>query len=232
MNKLIKYQPLLIIVPIICAILDFKGLGSIYKYTVAFACGIILCLAYGRNIKKDVWIVVAAFMFSIAGGWFLSNRRGLEIRFIYGIFCYFIAHLGFLWYAMKNGKMNKWVLYITLTVYLAFYIFMLYPSIDSKPLGLAALCYLLISCISLAAAAGLRFSALPKWLFAAGIFSLVFSDTIIAFKEFLNYDKYYSLLMMPTYFLSHILITLGLLIHHTLCTQASTRPAIFMSCKL
>ena len=214
MSKIFKYQPLLIVLPVICALLDLKGLGSIYKYTVAFTCGLILCLVYGRNIRKDVWIVVAAFMFSIAGGWFLSNQRGLEIRFIYGIFFYFIAHLGFLWFAIKNGKINKWVLFVTLIGYLPFFFFMLYPSIDNKLLSFAAFCYLLISCISLAAAAGLRFPMLPKWLFALGIFSLVFSDTIIAFMEFLNYDKYYSLLMMPAYFLSHILITLGLLINY------------------
>ena len=213
-SMLIKqYQPLLIIIPVICALLDFRGAGSIYKYTVAFTCGAILCLAYGKDITKDIWIVVIAFMFSIAGGWFLSNRRGLEIRFIYGIICYFIAHLGFLCFAIKNGQINKWVLCVTLIVYLTFFLTMLYKNINSKPLTLAVLCYLLISCISFAAATGLNFHPLPKWLFAAGIFSLLFSDTLIAFKEFLNYDKLYSFLMMPTYYLSHILITLGLLIN-------------------
>ena len=206
--KLKKFQLLLLILPVACALLAMTGHGS--SYAVALTSGFVLCLAYGKNIKKDVWIIIAALLFSVVGGWFLSNRRGMEIRFIYGIVFYFIAHLGFLWFSLKNGKINKWVLYSTLTVYLAFFILMLYSSIDSKALTIAVLCYLLISCISLAAAAGLRFPTFPKWLFFAGIFSILFSDTIIAFKEFLgNRDLFF--LMMPTYYLAHILITFALL---------------------
>ena len=205
-----KFQILLMSIPVICALLSQMEYGSNFKYAVSLTCGCVLCLVYGRHITKDVWIIVAAFLFSILGGWFLSNRRGLEIRFIYGIVYYFIAHLGFLWFSLKNGEIKKWILYITLTVYLIFYILALYPGIESKALALAVLCYLLVSCISFAAATGLRLTPLSKWLFAAGIFSLLFSDTIIAFKEFLDHRELY-FLMMPTYFLSHILITFALL---------------------
>ena len=201
---------LLILVPFLCALLSLKGYGSSYKYAVELTCGFILYLAYGRNIKNGVWIIIAAFLFSIAGDWFLGNRKGMNIRFIYGIVFYFIAHLGFLWFSLKNGKIKKWILYITLTVYLVFFVLMLYPNIENKALTIAVLCYLLISCISLAAAAGLRVSALPKWLFIAGICSLLFSDTIIALKEFAGYQGLY-FMMMPSYFMSHILITLSLL---------------------
>ena len=218
--KIKKFKILLILIPFICALLSLNGYGSNFKYAVALTCGLILCLAYGRNIKKDVWIIIVAFLFSIVGGWFLSNRKGMNIRFIYGIAFYFIAHLGFLWFSMKNGKIKKWVLYSTLTVYLVFFILMIYPNIDNKALTIAVLCYLLISCISFAAATGLRLSAFPKWLFIAGISSLLFSDTIIAFKEFVgNRDLYF--LMMPTYFLSHILITFALL----LIAHVTTRSA-------
>ena len=204
-------QILLILLPFVCAVLSLKGYGSNFKYGVALLCGIILCVAYGRNVKKDVWIIIAAFLFSIVGGWFLSNRKGMNIRFIYGIVFYFIAHLGFLWFSLKNGKIKKWILYSALIVYLVFFILMLYPNIDNQALTIAVLCYLLISCISFAAATGLRWPTFPKWMFVAGIASLLFSDTIIAFKEFLGYQDLY-FLMMPTYFLSHLLITSALLL--------------------
>lgn len=51
---------------------------------------------------------------------------------------------------------------------------------------------------------------LPKCLFVAGIASILFSDTIIAFKEFSGY-KELNFLIMPTYYLSHILMTLQLI---------------------
>ena len=209
--KMKKYQILFMSVPLICALLSEMGYGSNYKYAVSFFCGCILCLTYGKKITKDVWIIVLAFMFSILGGWFLSNRRGMEIRFIYGILYYFIAHMGFLWFSLKNGKINKWILCGTTTAYLIFYVFMLNPSIESKVLTLAVLFYLLISCISIAAAIGNNMPTVSKWLFASGIFSLLFSDTLIAFYEFLGHQDLYLLLMMPTYFLSHILITFALL---------------------
>jgi hypothetical protein len=45
----------------------------------------------------------------------------------------------------------------------------------------------------------------------AGIVLVVFSDTIISFKEFLDYDGL-NWLILPTYYLAHLAITLSILI--------------------
>jgi len=206
-----KSNYLLLLIPFICALLSMMGYGRYFKYAVALSCGFILFLVYGSNIKKDIWLIIAAFLLSVVGDWFLANRKGMNIRFIYGIVFYFIAHLGFLWFSMKNGKIIKRILFSILTVYLSFYMLMIYPNIDNKPLTIAVLCYLLISCISFAAATGLRLPPFSKWLYFAGIASILFSDTLIAFKEFVGF-KDLSFLIMPTYFLSHLLITFALLL--------------------
>ena len=204
-----RFQTILIVIPLICALWTLMGYGKIYGYGVSALCGIILCLAYGRNIKKDAWLIVAAFLLSMIGDWFLINRKGIPVRFIYGIIFYFMAHLGYLWFSLKNGKIRKWILSCTLLVYLSFFLLIIFPTMDSTVLTAAVLCYLLVSCISFAAATGIRFPTLPKWLFIAGITFILISDTIIAFKEFAGYNNL-NFLIMPTYYFSHIMMTLAL----------------------
>jgi uncharacterized membrane protein YhhN len=204
-----KLQSLSIVIPLISALLALSGYGKIFGYGVSLLCGIILCWIYGRNIKKEVWLIVAAFLFSVVGDWFLGNRKGIPVRFIYGIVFYFIAHAGYLWFSLKNGKIGKRLLLCILAPYLAFFFLMIFPNIDNQILSVAVLCYLLISCTSLAAVTGIRFSAFPKWLLVSGIACILFSDTIIAFKEFVGYNEL-NFIIMPTYYLSHILITVAL----------------------
>jgi len=84
--------------------------------------------------------------------------------------------------------------------------------IGSPVLTVAVLFYLLISCISFAAATGIRFPSFPKWLFITGISLILFSDTIIAFKEFVGYHDL-NFLILPTYYLSHILMAWALIVN-------------------
>lgn len=88
------------------------------------------------------------------------------------------------------------------------------PNISDTVLLIAAFGYMLVSCVSFAAAAGVRFPGYAKWCFVAGIASLLFSDTIIALREFTDF-KGWGLLIMPTYYLSHILMTFALLASKT-----------------
>jgi hypothetical protein len=207
-----KYRSLLIIIPAICAILALNGAGTIFRIGVAASSMIVLLIAYNVKIRKEIWIFIAALFFSIIGDWFLGHRNGIPARFIYGILFFFIGHAGFLWFSLKNGKINLWVLALLLAGYLVLFFVMIYPNIDGAILMVAVLAYLLISCLSLAAATGLRFPVLPRNLFVAGIASIVFSDTIIAFSEFAGYREY-NWLIMPTYYLSHILMTLALILN-------------------
>lgn len=206
-----KYNSIWIIIPIICALLAMEGFGMFFRFGVAFSCIVILCIVYDVKKRKEIWIFIAALLFSTIGDWFLSHRKGISIRFIYGIICFFVAHLGYLWFSLKNGKINKWVLYIISVAYLVFFFLLIYPHIDDKILIAAVLGYLLISCVSFAAATGIRFPVLSKCLYVAGLSSILFSDTIIAFREFAGINEL-NFLIMPTYYLSHILMTLALIL--------------------
>jgi uncharacterized membrane protein YhhN len=101
--------------------------------------------------------VVLAFAASIVGDTFLSTRAGRESFYIAGIAAFFVAHLGYLGFASRNGRMHRPVLAGLLAGYLGWFAVQLGPAIPSLPLKTAALVYLLISCVTLAAACGLRF---------------------------------------------------------------------------
>jgi len=202
----------LLLVPVFSAIMALRYYNFIFKAGVA-ASGmviILLCFFLESRRSKDVLLVVVAFLFSIAGDWFLSTMHGDTGRFIAGIGFFFLAHAGYLSYALLNGRFKWTVTIVFLTGYLLFFLLKLFPVISDSMLMLASLLYLLISCFSLGAAAGMRYTADVKWAFLAGIILILFSDTIIALKEFAGYREM-NFLILPTYYLSQISIVYSVL---------------------
>jgi hypothetical protein len=141
----------------------------------------------------------------------MSHVGRVPVRFIYGVCLFFVAHIGFLCFCLKNGRISVYLLLIVLGAYLTLFFTALLPALLPKPVLLVAiLLYLLISCLSLTAAAGLRLSPFTRWIFTFGIALLVFSDTLIALKDFAGYPQL-RFLILPTYFLSHIFVTMSLI---------------------
>lgn len=175
--------------------------------------GILIILILNLRKSKqpnDTWLIIGAFLFSIAGDWFMSNKMGDTMMFSKGIALFFLAHLGYLGFALVNGKI-KWRFTLTILVaYLLFFFLLLAPSIDDNILLYAALIYLLISCLTFGASVGIKGDPVFKWTYIFGIFLIVFSDTIIALTEFLEYNKL-DFLILPTYYLAHISITYSLI---------------------
>lgn len=202
----------LLLVPVVSSVLALLHFGFVFKSGSAGAGILILLLLYFKKPQqaKDSWMVMAAFAFSIAGDWFLSHRHGDVNRFIAGIAFFFLAHIGYLFYALANGKINRKFTFLLLAAYLLFFFLKLFTSINDVVLMGAAFVYLIVSCISLGAAAGLRGNQATKWSYITGISLILFSDTIIAFKEFVGY-KELNFLILPTYYLAHIAIVLSVM---------------------
>jgi uncharacterized membrane protein YhhN len=202
----------LLLLPVISAVLALKYHDFAYKSGVAvFGILIILILNSSKlRQNKDIWMVVGAFLFSIGGDWFLSNRHGELGIFIAGIALFFFAHVGYLLFALLNGKLNRTFTIVLQVCYLSFFFLKLFPAIEDKNLMIAVFIYLLISCFSLGAAAGIRTNPIVKWAYFFGIVMVLFSDTIIAFKEFAAYNVL-NYLILPTYYLAQISITFALM---------------------
>ncbi len=127
-----------------------------------------------------------------------------------GIGFYLFAHLGYLLFALRNGRMHKLFTVALLAGYLLFFFVRLYPAIDETVLLIAVLVYLLISCFSLGAAFGIRLNPVVKWTYFAGVTLVLLSDTIIALNEFTSYGAL-NFLILPSYYAAHMSVTFALI---------------------
>jgi uncharacterized membrane protein YhhN len=182
------------------------------KLGVPLSCAVLLSALFfaGRIRHGDVVWVVAAFVFSAAGDYFLSNKRGREDYFVIGIGLFLIAHFGYLTTAWLNGRVHRPVLMLLVAGFGGYYAAWLYPAIEGRVLAAAVLVYLLVSCLVMAVAAGVRWVPSVKVWYVLGIALIVLSDTIISFHEFLGI-RTFNWLILPTYYLAHLAITFGLI---------------------
>jgi uncharacterized membrane protein YhhN len=202
----------LLVLPAGLAVTALRTASVVAKVGVALSCAAILLWTLRRapaDRRDALWVVVAQCL-SAAGDWFLSNKAGRMGYFIAGIAFFFGAHLGYLVFAVRQGRLQRWVLGGLLLIYLPYHWIWLFPAIAQPMLSTAVLLYLLISCLALAAACGLRLPAPLKWPFVAGISLIVASDTFISFAEFLRIGTF-SWLILPTYYLAHLCVTWAVL---------------------
>ena len=113
--------------------------------------------------------------------------------------------------ALKNGGLHKIALLLLGLVFVPYYIIFLYPDIPDIVLSGSVFLYLGISIVALALAFGMKQTFSPKLFYIIGIALIVFSDTLISFNEFLQY-RTFNKLILPTYYLAHISITISLFI--------------------
>jgi uncharacterized membrane protein YhhN len=181
----------------------------LFRAAVSASCAVILWFMSGYHGIR--W-VIAALLISIGGDWFMSHIGDVPIRFLYGVCLFFIAHLGFIYFCLKNGRINMYVLLPVLAGYLVFLFVVLLPALSLPILFVSILAYVLVSCFSLATAAGLRLPSATRWIFSLGIGLLMFSDTIIALRTFAGVTGL-GFLVLPAYFASHVFITMALILY-------------------
>lgn len=200
----------LLLLSIVSAIIALATDNFIFKSGTAAIGILILLLLNFRKPSKETWWIIGAFLFSIGGDWFLSHMGEDSMMFSKGIALFFLAHVCYWVFAAFNGQIKWKFTAILLAAFLTFYFLVLYPAIDDQVLVVAVLIYLLVSCLSLGAAVGIKSEPLVKWTYVFAIFLILFSDTIISLKEFLGYDTL-NFLILPTYYLAHMSITFSLI---------------------
>jgi uncharacterized membrane protein YhhN len=200
-----KYLPLLLpVVFMICYIMTHRYL---YDFLTTFSCVVIVGIWAVRKKTIMNWgIVVLAFLFSIGGDRMLFTRGGSEMRFIYGIALFFFAHLFYIFFCLKNGRLNVRLFGALVVCFMIYFFIALMPNISDGVLLTAICLYIFVSCLSVAAAQGLSLNKMARVFFLVGISCLVFSDTLISIREFLHQHVLYGL-MLPTYYASQILVS-------------------------
>ena len=126
---------------------------------------------------------------------------------------FFFAHLMFAWYAFERFAFSRGALIACLILLAGYIVYMalrMLPRV-AKGLKLPLTLYMLVSLLSLYCALSMGAAQPEKALYAVGIGAIVFSDTMIGESEFAGVEKAHRL-VLPTYYLCHVLIALSTLV--------------------
>ncbi len=199
-----KLWLLLLIIPASFAVMRLIYGHYVFSPLVTFSC---LCFCLITR-SPAFYFIALGFAFSIVGDYFLAHIGANEMRFVYGVGGFFLAHACFCLYTLKNAQMTAYLWVFAAIFVLGYLIFMkkcIYPRADGLPLKIAITMYMLISVAALTLAMSSSLPPFAKWTFASGIALIVFSDTLIGADRFMGIKgvgKY----ILPTYYMCHILL--------------------------
>lgn len=201
---------LLLAIPVLLMIFREKYKKYIFSPLVTLSC---LTIALFSKGEYKMYVILA-YAFSVAGDYFLAHQKSFRNAYLYGIGGFFAAHVFFLVYAAVNAGFTVWLLVCAAALLIPYSVFLfrgLYPNIPDAPMRIAVTLYMLISASVLSVSLGMQLPAAQKALYITGIGMILFSDTLIALDDFMHRNRL-ARLIMPTYFLCHILVAASLIL--------------------
>ncbi|MBR5700499.1 MAG: hypothetical protein IKX37_05335 [Bacteroidales bacterium] len=180
--------------------------------------GLVLWIIFAApKERRDKYMkfIPAAFGFSIVGDYLLhlAHDKG-AMFFIAGVIAYFIAHMSYIGFTMRKGKVNWWMFALLCVVFGLYFVFLLIPGIESMGIRIAVLAYIFVSAFSVSTASATPFGPTMdrtgKLLVLSGVCSLVVSDILLSLHDFAGIPTGY-FLMLPLFYLSQVLVTCGLI---------------------
>lgn len=202
---------ILLVIPIALAVWGTYSRRYYCNLGVTGSCALLLLLS---GHMPGVLPLIAALAVSIVGDYFMAHQRSGRNYYLYGICGFGVAHALYIWYAAMRFSFN-WPAAIAAIVLAALYgvylAMRVLPQANDMPMRIAICVYASVSIMALAMALCLSAPAIEKALYALGVASILFSDTIIAQSDFAGDDRF-SFLIMPTYFGCHVLVTASVLI--------------------
>lgn len=199
-----------LIVPILLFIVKSKWDKYLFSPLITLSC---LALSAFSGAHACVFACFA-YLFSVIGDFFLAHKSIHKDSYLFGIAGFFLAHTGFLAYALANSGVGILSPIIALVLVIPYGIYLvkrLYPALDNMPMRIAVTLYMLISISVFACAFSMNLPVFNKIFFIAGIFMILFSDTIISISDFLGQRKW-DKLILPTYYLCHILVCASMIL--------------------
>lgn len=195
---------------VLCGVLRFATGKYMFSAFTTLLCGCAAALSGGGG---DRLLLAGGLFVSVVADWFLAHQSGRESYFLRGVAGFFVAHCLFGGYAAVRYSFGypqliaAAVLLAAYSGYLALRVMPGVPGLFRLPIT----AYMLVSILSLYLALSMNAPVFEKVLYAFGIASILFSDTMIAENEFVGL-KAAAKLVLPTYYLCHWLIALSALI--------------------
>ena len=201
---------LFLIVPAALAVMRLRLKKYPYSAAVTLSCAAIVALT---GLDDGGTLMAIGLIVSAVGDWMLAHQVGHPDRFIKGVGLFAAGHLWFIAYAARTAAFALWPV-IAINALTAGYALYLTRRVLPGQTGLISAALPLYALISLC---GLLFALLraapvaDKALYALGIASIIFSDTMIAENEFAK-NKRAARWVLPTYYLCHILLAASRLV--------------------
>ncbi len=200
-----------LIVPIFFAVMSIRTGNFYYNLGVT---GVCILLLVASPQPMTVIPVMACLLISILGDYFMGHQQSDNKYYLFGIIAFFFAHCCLIWYSYNKTDYPIWLLVTggLLAVGYGLYLAMrILPHIKDILMQVAVVLYASASVIALVMAIGMNVGILQRVLYALGVASIVFSDTLISECDFAG-NQSPARGIMPTYFLCHLLITASCLV--------------------
>ena len=173
----------------------------------------VLAGGWGLLVKRRVFWVTLGLAISLVADYFMSYQGRGTHYFLLGVGWFTLAHGCFILQCWTAKSWNWHRFLPVLAGYLIFYFGWLFGHLPDTAIKIAALGYLLFSVVSLEAACGQFFTG-KNWsslMFLLGILLLVFSDTMIALRTFMNISAC-GPWILPTYRLCHLFLGISIVL--------------------
>ncbi len=193
---------LLLLIPAALAVLRLATRKYPFSALTTLVCAALIAV-YGRAPASG--LAAAALAISAAGDWFLAHHRGCETFYALGVGGFLAGHALLIAFAAHRAAPSPMALVaggLLLALYAAYLTQIVLPGMP-KMLRLPAALYTLVSVAGFTVAL-----TSGDAVYASAIALLLFSDTMIAAADFAG-RKELSFLILPTYYLCHILIALS-----------------------
>ena len=187
--------------PIAMALLRLITGKYIFSALVSLACAAIIPFS-------DAPFVVIGLLLSVVGDYLLAHQKGHPNRFLCGVAFFGLAHLAFIAFAARRFVLSPAALAVLLALAALYAVYLARRVLPGQgmPMRIALSGYAFVSLLGLFFALSMKAPHPAEyWLYAAGIASIVFSDTMIAEAEFVHH-RWANRLILPTYYLCHILL--------------------------
>lgn len=146
-----------IILPFLCVV-GYLFSGSFLLRSLST----LLCLLISMQAERRVHLpwrasLCPALLFSLCGDYVLGHWGSSFEGFVAGVALFLLAHLGYVTFSLSRGRLNRsWFAALTLIFGVGYYGFFLFPVIGDAVTSGAVLAYILVSCLSMAAAIGIQ----------------------------------------------------------------------------
>lgn len=182
------------------------NLYSVFKPLTTILIIIIGVIAYQKSSNTYTSFILASLFFCLSGDIFLINKK----YFLYGLFSFLIAHIGFLiGFTSLNGFQWNFLPIIILLAIGGSYYFFLFK--DLKKYAIPVAIYISVILLMNLQAIGLLYYKQSYTFFGIAIASILFSfsDSIIAYNKFKKQFKLAEILILSTYWLSIYTFTIS-----------------------